>query len=590
MKKNSTRLKPRVANKVSLKNRLRYVSAAGVLALGVFSAGLIYNILVNTDEGRANNRFNGKETLAEFKFRKHLNLNKELMPGKDVLYDFPVMVAISDADLKSVSNGGKVVSDKGFDIRFTKADGISLLDYEIEKYNPQTGELLAWVNMDTLSRHHNNSVFMYFSNKFSADESSQNTWNQTYKGVWHLKGLLSSKTPYSNQVAQDPAEFKGKEKVIYQTAEKNSSRYPCLNTPEDVDISGDLSVSAWVFISGNKEMTILSNQNGFNGGYRLSVSKNQKLEFSVCNENAVAAAINGTADGITLEKNKWHHVAAVYSDRGDSLVTYVNGQRDRFMTTYVSLAGSTEPLHIGSEPSRKINSFDGRIDEVHIRNVVSKQEWIMTEYASQLNPLKFIQPEMTESIAQQISMSLLTLDAEVQGRSIELKWLTANEINNELFTVERSTDGLNYESIGTKPGAGNSQEVLSYRFRDENPSTGNNYYRIKQTDNNGNDEYSMITPASFKPSAENNIQISSARPNPFSKDFNVEYMVPKSGSAKVKLTSVHGEVLLEQQVNCEKDKPQQFIYKDEKGIRAGVYFLSIAQEDELKTVKLIKRL
>ncbi|MBX7201979.1 MAG: DUF2341 domain-containing protein [Bacteroidia bacterium] len=590
MKKNSTRLAPKTKVKVSLRNRLRYVTIAGAFAFGIFSVTMVYNSLINTEESRANNRFNGMETLAEFKFRKQLVLNQELIPENTLLQDFPVMVALADPDLKSASNGGKVLSEKGFDIRFTKADGVSLLEYEIEKYNPATGELVAWVNMDTLSRGISRHVYMYFSNKFSADESSQNTWNKTYKGVWHLRGILSSKTPFSTQVAQKAVTPVTQDKDVYVAAEKNSSRYPCLNTPEDVDITGDLSVSAWVYITGSKEMTILSNQNGFNGGYRLSLNKNQKLELSVSNENAESAAIKGSSDGTTLEKNKWYHVAAVYSDRGDSMCTYVNGKRDRFLTTYVSMAGSSSPLQIGREPSKKIFYFGGQIEEVHVRNVVMNNHWIQTEYVNQNNPMEFIKPGMTENITQQISMSLLTLDAETQGQTVELKWLTVNENNNELFTIERSTDGLTYEVIGTKPGAGNSIEVLSYRFRDEKPVVGKNFYRVKLTDTQGNNEFSMITPASVEAMGEDKIQIASAQPNPFNKDFMVEYRVPKTGMAKVKLTSVKGDVLHEQEVACEKSKAQHFQYKDDAGIRAGVYFLTIAQETESKTIKLIKKL
>ncbi|MCC6767910.1 MAG: hypothetical protein IT240_02595, partial [Bacteroidia bacterium] len=70
MKKNSTRLAPKTKVKVSLRNRLRYVTIAGAFAFGIFSVTMVYNSLINTEESRANNRFNGMETLAEFKFRK----------------------------------------------------------------------------------------------------------------------------------------------------------------------------------------------------------------------------------------------------------------------------------------------------------------------------------------------------------------------------------------------------------------------------------------------------------------------------------------------------------------------------------------
>lgn len=588
MKRKYTRLAPKLKTKVSVQNRLRYVAVAGAFALGVFKVSLLYNTLGDSEKSIANNKVNGMETLAEFKHRKMLNIDAAAVVGNETLIDFPVMVSLKDDDLKSAANGGKVVSDKGADIRFTKADGVTLLDYEIENYNPITGEIVAWVRMDSLGKNQSRSIFMYFNNKYSLEEATQSTWNKTYKGVWHLKGALSSKIPFATQFAQ--ATGTPADKDIYIASEKNSSQFPCLNTPEDVDITGEITVSAWINLNGNKEVTILSNQNGFNGGYRLAVNKKHKLEFEVRDENSKPAGIVGEEGGVVLQKDVWYHVAAVYSDGGDSIVTYVNGMRDRAAKTELSMAGSTEPLQIGREPSRKIYYFGGQIDEVRISNMVRSSNWIATEYASLKPPYSFIKASKTEAIQQQISMSLLTFDAEVQRNTVELKWLTAMEIDNELFTIERSVNGTTYEVVGTKPGAGNSNDLLTYKWIDNKPSVGTNYYRVKLTDSKGNEEYSMITPVNVESAGEEIIHISAAQPNPFVKDFSVEYTVPKDGDAKLKLMSVQGEVLFEDQVKCEKSKTQQFFYKDDKGMKPGVYFLSVAQNDEKKMVKLIKRI
>ena len=253
------------------------------------------------------------------------------------------------------------------------------------------------------------------------------------------------------------------------------------------------------------------------------------------------------------------------------------------------MAGSTEPLQIGREPARKIYYFGGILDEVHVSNIVRRPEWLAAEFASQLKPKEFLKAGVTEAIMQQISMSLLTFDGEAQGSTVELKWLTAMEIDNEQFTIERSVDGVSFEAIGTKPGAGNSNEVLSYQYRDSKPQVGTNYYRVKLTGATG-EEYSMITPVNIEAAGEADIRISAAQPNPFVKDFQVEYVVPNKGMAHVKLMSVTGEVVHEEEVSCEKAAPHQFFFKDEKGIKPGVYFFSVAQEEDTKMVKLIKRL
>ena len=62
-----------------------------------------------------------------------------------------------------------------------------------------------------------------------------------------------------------------------------------------------------------------------------------------------------------------------------------------------------------------------------------------------------------------------------------INWSTAVEINNNYFTVEYSTDAVNWESRGAITGQGNSSKIVKY----SNPITQNGYYRITQTDFDG---------------------------------------------------------------------------------------------------------
>ena len=70
-----------------------------------------------------------------------------------------------------------------------------------------------------------------------------------------------------------------------------------------------------------------------------------------------------------------------------------------------------------------------------------------------------------------------------------LEWTTTAEINNDYFTIERSGDAINFITIGTLAGAGNSNIQLYYQLIDDNPLIGINYYRLKQTDFNGDYQY-----------------------------------------------------------------------------------------------------
>jgi hypothetical protein len=71
-----------------------------------------------------------------------------------------------------------------------------------------------------------------------------------------------------------------------------------------------------------------------------------------------------------------------------------------------------------------------------------------------------------------------------------LEWTTSTEINNDYFTLERSSDAQSFSAIGIVNGAGNSNISLNYNFIDDAPLKGINYYRLKQTDFDGAFSYS----------------------------------------------------------------------------------------------------
>jgi hypothetical protein len=79
-----------------------------------------------------------------------------------------------------------------------------------------------------------------------------------------------------------------------------------------------------------------------------------------------------------------------------------------------------------------------------------------------------------------------------QGQQVLLKWITYSETNNQKFTIQRSSSGIDFQSIGELKGAGNSNQALNYEFADEKPLNGLSYYRLKQTDFDGKESFSSV--------------------------------------------------------------------------------------------------
>lgn len=92
-----------------------------------------------------------------------------------------------------------------------------------------------------------------------------------------------------------------------------------------------------------------------------------------------------------------------------------------------------------------------------------------------------------------LPVELISFDAKDIGDKVELNWITASEKNNNYFTIERSTDAVNFEKIGIVKGAGNSNKPIHYKNHDNQPlHRAVTYYRLKQTDYDGSFAYSKI--------------------------------------------------------------------------------------------------
>ncbi|WP_205511998.1 T9SS type A sorting domain-containing protein [Longitalea arenae] len=85
-----------------------------------------------------------------------------------------------------------------------------------------------------------------------------------------------------------------------------------------------------------------------------------------------------------------------------------------------------------------------------------------------------------------LPVTLSHFDAQLQaGETVQLRWETLLEDNNDHFTIERSPDGIHYTVIATLPGKSDHNSPTNYTYTDHSPEQGNNFYRLSQTDLDG---------------------------------------------------------------------------------------------------------
>ncbi len=101
-----------------------------------------------------------------------------------------------------------------------------------------------------------------------------------------------------------------------------------------------------------------------------------------------------------------------------------------------------------------------------------------------------------------LPIELYSFNSKVHPEHIELNWTTATEINNDFFTLERSSDLYTWEIVGFVQGAGTTSEKRHYSLNDYNPLDGVTYYRLKQTDFDGKFEYFGPLSVMYLPGAE----------------------------------------------------------------------------------------
>lgn len=93
---------------------------------------------------------------------------------------------------------------------------------------------------------------------------------------------------------------------------------------------------------------------------------------------------------------------------------------------------------------------------------------------------------------------------------VEATWKTANEMNNDRFELQRSADGISWESVATVKGSGTTSSGKSYSAIDRFPLNGQSFYRLMQFDFDGKTSVSKINSVRIN-SSENKILIF---PNP----------------------------------------------------------------------------
>jgi hypothetical protein len=180
-----------------------------------------------------------------------------------------------------------------------------------------------------------------------------------------------------------------------------------------------------------------------------------------------------------------------------------------------------------------------------------------------------------------LPIELLSFNATQNKNAVDITWQTSTETNNHYFTIEKSKDGYEFEEIGKVDGAGNSNTVLNYALTDENPYPGISFYRLKQTDFNGEFSYSEIVAVRLTDSKYSVLTY----PNPFHDKLNITISTMEKLSCLIILKDLAGRILLSNAVETEQDFNSYEI--NAGSFTPGVYLLEVKSPNDNWITKVV---
>jgi photosystem II stability/assembly factor-like uncharacterized protein len=185
-----------------------------------------------------------------------------------------------------------------------------------------------------------------------------------------------------------------------------------------------------------------------------------------------------------------------------------------------------------------------------------------------------------------VPVELVSFSAEVFGTKVNLSWITASELNNYGFQIERRNAELNeWMSIGFVNGNGNSTETRYYSFSDNPVAAGKYFYRLKQIDFSGIYEYSSEVEVTIR-EVLNEFTLHQNYPNPFNPTTKISFSIPQNGFTKLKVFDVLGKEvanIIEGELN---QGNYEFLF-DASDLSSGIYFYSLTSGESTKTMKMI---
>jgi len=317
---------------------------------------------------------------AAFTYRVVYTIDNAQVPSTQT--NFPVPIALNNANFKTVANGGHVQNSSGFDIvPFTDA-GLTtqITGCELEAYSGTAGTGVLWVNVASLSSSAPTLIHVGYGN--SAISTNQctttSTWDANYKAVHHFpNGATLSVTDSTSNgangtTAGSPTATSGQlDGAIHLVSASSQYEWFQFINP------AAMTIEAWVRATSFPDTynAVISRSETGAANFQLLVKSNGKLAAYLLASGSVNYDGTGTN---TLSTGTWYHLAMAYDSSG-GLRVYVNGSLDNSAAANGTINTTAQLTSVGYDWYAAARYWNGDIDEVRISDVARSANYILTD-------------------------------------------------------------------------------------------------------------------------------------------------------------------------------------------------------------------
>ena len=251
-------------------------------------------------------------------------------------------------------------------------------------------------------------------------------------------------------------------------------------------------------------------------------------------------------------------------------------------------AGFYSPtLALSLEGKRSTVGFNDMIDHVELSNEM--KVYYMKNSATVLTDVAALIPNYASTTSDHypiftryafdrrvLPVVLVSFTATKQHSDVVLDWTTSQEVNSKSFVIEKSADAKSWTELSVINAKGNNPNGNAYTTTDYTPFTGVNYYRLKQIDQDGTIQYSLIRSVVFE--IVNTMRIV---PNPASNMVTVEFSKNDDGVTYIDVYDVSGKLIHQESTSNRSIKMNVSNYKK------GAYIIQIKQGNKMNNQRLI---